>query len=109
MSDTELFEMIPGSADLRCLPKPVIEMRDVAKALAKRDREARATLVKRRRRAGLTQSDVDRVFGMPDGWTREIESYDSDPTLSDLRRYEAIVTMAEYAETPNRGFGGGDS
>lgn len=73
-----------------------MEMREVAKALARRDREARSILVKRRRHAGITQSDVDRLFGMPDGWARGIESYDSDPTLSDLRRYEAAIVMAEY-------------
>lgn len=76
----------------------MIEMRTVAKALARRDREARTNLVKRRRRAGLTHARIDEAFGMPAGWAREIESYDSDPTLSDLRRYEAIIVLAEYTE-----------
>lgn len=71
------------------------EMREIAKMLARRDREAQARLVKRRRRAGLLQSDIDRAFGFPDGWTNDLEAYDSDPTLSDLRRYEAYIMLIE--------------
>lgn len=78
----------------------MIEMRTVAKALARRDREAMATLIKRRRRSGLTLAGIDQAFGMPSGWAREIESYDADPTLSDLRRYEALIVLAEYTEPP---------
>lgn len=71
------------------------EMRAIAKDLARRDREARTALVKRRRAAGLKQSDIDEAFGFPEGWTRSIEAYDSDPVLSDLRRYEAYIILAE--------------
>jgi len=71
------------------------EMREIAKTLARRDREAMSALIRRRRDAGLKQSDIDRAFGFPDGWTREIEKYDSDPVLSDLRRYEAYIIFTE--------------
>lgn len=84
----------------------MIEMREVSKALARRDREAKAILIKRRRRAGLTHASMDEAFGMPAGWAREIESYDSDPKLSDLRRYEALIVMAEYTEPAGSSSGG---
>lgn len=75
------------------------EMRVIAKMLARRDREAKTALVKRRRAAGLKQSDIDAAFGFPDGWTRKIEAYWSDPSMSDMRRYEAIIAVAEGAPT----------
>lgn len=71
------------------------EMRKIAKALARRDRESLSLLVKRRRRAGLKQADIDSAFGFPDGWTHELEAYDSDPSMSDMRRYEAFITLTE--------------
>lgn len=67
--------------------------------LARRDREAQRTLVERRRAAGLRQSDIDRAFGFPDGWAHSVEAYDSDPSLSDRRRYEAIITLHEQGPT----------
>lgn len=79
------------------------EMREIAKALARRDREGKASLVQRRRRAGLKQADIDRAFGFPAGWAKRLEAYDSDPTLSDLRRYEACIILAEGRDqTTNR-------
>lgn len=77
------------------VPGEPAEMRTVAKALARRDRERKAVLVKRRRRCGLKLSDIDKAFGFASGWAKDLESYDSDPTLSDLRRYEAIITLRE--------------
>jgi hypothetical protein len=71
------------------------DMRAIAKCLAGEDREAKAALVHRRREAGLKQSDIDEALGVPDGWTHDIEAYDSDPSLSDMRRYEAYVTYIE--------------
>ncbi|WP_406245828.1 hypothetical protein ACI7YT_12370 [Microbacterium sp. M] len=71
------------------------EMREIAKLLARRDREGKTALVQRRRRAGLKQSEIDRAFGFLAGWTKRLEAYDSDPTLSDLRRYEAYIILAE--------------
>ncbi len=38
---------------------------------------------------------MDSALGLPSGSTAELESYDSDPTLSELRRYEALIILAE--------------
>jgi len=71
------------------------EMREIAKMLAGRDRDAKSALVVRRREAGLKQEEIDLALGWPRGWTKSLEAYDSDPTMSDMRRYEAIITVAE--------------
>lgn len=70
-------------------------MKQISKDLARRDREMKSALVSRRRSSGLSQADIDRAFGFTPGWTAGIEAYDSDPTLSDLRRYEAIIISRE--------------
>jgi predicted transcriptional regulator len=64
-----------------------------AKALAASDREHMRTLVKLRRKAKATQADIAELLGVPIGWVTDIEAYDSDPRLSDLRRYQNIVTQ----------------
>lgn len=76
-------------------PDPYRAMREAAKNYAERDRKNKSKLVKHRRDAGLTQSDVDTALGMPEGWTRDIEAYDSDPRLSELRLYENYVMFVK--------------
>lgn len=71
------------------------QMREVSKMLAGRDRDEKIALISRRRAAGLKQEEIDLALGWPRGWTHTLESYDSDPTMSDMSRYEAIITVAE--------------
>lgn len=68
------------------------DLREISRDLSRRDREHKRELVQMRRDAGLTQADVDTAIGLEPGWTRALEAYDSDPFISELRRYEAYVT-----------------
>lgn len=77
---------------------PEATMRSIAKDLAAKDREYKSQLVARRRRVGLTQASIDAAYGFPEGTTKELEAYDSDPTLSQLRRYEAFIILTEFQE-----------
>lgn len=73
----------------------ISELRHISKHLAQRDRTAKAALVERRRKTGLTQGAIDGALGLPEGSTRELEVYDSDPRASELRRYEALIRLVE--------------
>lgn len=77
---------------------PEATMRNIAKELAGKDREHKSQLVARRRRVGLTQAAIDEAYGFPEGTTKALEAYDSDPTLSELRRYEAFIMLTELQE-----------
>lgn len=59
--------------------------------LARADRNHRRHLVSKRREFGLTQSDVAQRLGVRVGWVRRIEAYDSDPRMSDMRRYQCAI------------------
>lgn len=78
---------------------PEATMRSIAKELAGNDREHKSQLVARRRRVGLTQAAIDEAYGLPEGSTKALEAYDSDPTLSELRRYEAFIMLTELEES----------
>lgn len=69
-------------------------MRGISKDLAARDRSSKTALIELRRVVGLKQEEIDLALGWPRGWTHDIEAYDSDPTMSDMRRYEAIIMFA---------------
>lgn len=71
------------------------ELRHISKHLAQRDRTAKSALVERRRKSGLTQSAIDGALGLPEGSTKELEAYDSDPRVSELRRYESLIRLVE--------------
>lgn len=79
------------------LPEPA--MRSIARELAGKDREYKSKLVARRRRVGLTQAAIDEAYGLPEGSTRKLEAYYSDPTLSELRRYEAFIIFTEQEQS----------
>lgn len=70
-------------------------LREISKELSARDRAAKSALIVRRRNSLLTQLAMDKALGLPSGSTKELEAYDSDPTLSELRRYEALIILAE--------------
>jgi ribosome-binding protein aMBF1 (putative translation factor) len=63
----------------------------MSKRLARHDRNHRRMLVIERRLRGLSQADVAKRLGVRTSWVRRIEQYDSDPRLSELRRYERAV------------------
>lgn len=70
-------------------------IRIMSKELAAADREMIRDLVQARRDNGLSQRDVANVLGVEESWVTDIERYDSDPRLSELRRYtNAIYTAA---------------
>lgn len=73
-------------------------VREMSKELAASDRRMMMDLIYLRRDYGLTQRDVANVLGVGEAWVREIEQYDSDPRLSELRRY----TNAIYAAAVNK-------
>jgi DNA-binding XRE family transcriptional regulator len=78
-----------------------------SKRLAAADREFRTKLVEHRRAAGLTQQDVATFLGAPLEEVVELERYDSDPLISELRRYSnavgALVTHEVAADEPQEG------
>jgi predicted transcriptional regulator len=67
-------------------------VREMSKRLAGEDREHMRALIARRRQLGLTQGDIALRLGVSLEWVHDIEKYDSDPRLSELRRYETAVT-----------------
>lgn len=62
-----------------------------AKVLAREDRELRASLVRARREAGLTQREVAERMGVSQQQVNKLERYDADPRLSTLQRYANAV------------------
>jgi transcriptional regulator with XRE-family HTH domain len=73
-----------------------------AKALAKNDYKLLADLVQVRKSRGLSQSDIAERLGISQQAVSKLESYDSDPRLSTVRRYalavEALVAHAVEAD-----------
>lgn len=70
-------------------------VREMAMRLARYDRNHKANIISKRRSLGLTQADVANRLGVRTGWVRRIERYDSDPRLSELRRYECAIYTYE--------------
>lgn len=62
--------------------------------LARYDRNRRRDLVRERRDRGLTQKDIAKRLGVSVRWVNRMERYDSDPRLSEMRRYQCAI----YAE-----------
>lgn len=62
-----------------------------AKVLARENREMRSALVRIRREAGLTQSDVAERMGVTQQAVHKLERYDADPRLSTVERYANAV------------------
>jgi predicted transcriptional regulator len=67
-------------------------IRRMSARFAAYDRERKSRLIYKRRDAGLTQADVARIMGVRKRWVEKFERYDSDPRLSEVRRYEVAVT-----------------
>lgn len=59
--------------------------------LARYDRNVRTDLIRKRRERGLTQKDIAKRLGVSVRWVNRIERYDSDPRLSELRRYKCAI------------------
>lgn len=59
--------------------------------LARYDRNMRTDLVRKRRERGLTQKDIAKRLGVSVRWVNRMERYDSDPRLSELRRYKCAI------------------
>ena len=68
-----------------------------AKILARNDYKLMSDLVKVRQSNGLSQDDVAHILGISQQAVSKLESYDSDPKLSTLRRYAlAIGALVEH-------------
>ena len=70
----------------------------VATALAEADLRLMYALVERRRSLGLTQAQVAERLGWSTATVARLERYDSDPRLSQVRRY-ALAVDAAYTHT----------
>lgn len=64
-----------------------------ATALADQDLRLKAAMVAARREHGLTQAQVAERMGVHEKDVAALERYDSDPTLSLLRRYALAVEV----------------
>lgn len=62
--------------------------------LARYDRNMRRDLVHERRERGLTQKEIADRLGVSVRWINKMERYDSDPRMSEMRRYKCAI----YAE-----------
>lgn len=69
-------------------------VREMSFRMARYDRNMRRELVRVRQERGLTQKDVAKRLGTTVRWVKRIESYDSDPRMSEMRRYKCSI----YAE-----------
>lgn len=75
-----------------------------AKTLAKSDYKLLADLVKVRKENQLDQGDVAAILGISQQAISKLESYDSDPKLSTLRRYaNAIGAFVEHTVVADKG------
>jgi predicted transcriptional regulator len=72
-------------------------VREMAKRLSGEDREHMRSLIDARRQRGLTQGDIAMRLDVPLSWVFEIEKYDSDPRISELRRYETAVLAEDIS------------
>lgn len=75
-----------------------------ATALAKNDYRLIAQLVSVRRLRGLSQSEVAARLGISQQAISKLESHDSDPRLSTIRRYaNAVEALVAHAVEADRG------
>lgn len=75
-----------------------------AKLLAGEHRQMRATLIRLREEAGLTQAEVGALVGVSQQAINKFERYDADPKLSTLRRYaNAVGAIIEHRVTVDVG------
>lgn len=75
-----------------------------AKMLAKNDYKLLAELVQIRVDRGLTQADVAERLGISQQAVSKLESYDSDPRLSTIRRYAgSIEALVSHLVEPDSG------
>lgn len=73
-------------------------VRELSMRYARYDRNLKADLVKARRQRNLTQKDVAKLLGVPTRWVKKIERYDSDPRMSELRRYRCAIFSTPLPE-----------
>lgn len=66
-------------------------IRDMSFRLARYDRNIRKDLIEKRRSLGLSQKDIAKRLGVSTRWVNRIERYDSDPRLSEMRRYKCAI------------------
>lgn len=64
-----------------------------AKSMATEDRALKSTLIAARRDIGFTQADIAVMMGVDVEEIYEFERYDSDPTMSFVRRYANMVEV----------------
>lgn len=76
---------------LRRVAASLSPIRARAKVLARENQEMRASLVRVRRQAGLSQADVAEMLGVTQQAVNKLERYDADPRLSTLERYANAV------------------
>ena len=75
-----------------------------AKVLAKNDYRLIADLVEIRKMRGLSQQALAARLGISQQAVSKIESHDSDPRLSTIRRYaNAVEALIAHAVEPDRG------
>jgi DNA-binding XRE family transcriptional regulator len=75
-----------------------------AKMLAKNDYKLLADLVQVRIDKGLSQADVAERLGISQQAVSKLESYDSDPRLSTIRRYaHAVEALVAHVVEPDSG------
>ncbi|MDJ1113805.1 helix-turn-helix domain-containing protein [Microbacterium dauci] len=76
---------------LRRVAASLNPVRARAKVLARENREMRTALIRIRREANLSQSDVAERLGVSQQAIHKLERYDADPRLSTLERYANAV------------------
>ena len=75
-----------------------------AKSLARNDYKLLTDLVAVRKKNGFSQDDVAALLDITQQAVSKLESYDSDPKLSTLRRYaHAIGAVVEHKVAPDDG------
>jgi DNA-binding XRE family transcriptional regulator len=78
-----------------------------ATALAESDDQMRYALIRARKDAGLTQSDVAEALGIKQSSVAAFERHDNDPRLSTIRRYALAVGALVRHEVTCDAWGGG--
>ncbi len=73
------------------MPEDVELLRARARSLAQTHEDFKASLVEMRKRHGLTQPQVAELLGVSQAAISKFESYDSNPTLSSIRRYALAI------------------
>jgi transcriptional regulator with XRE-family HTH domain len=82
---------IDTAYNLWVVSNDVEAIRDRAGDLARTYQDFKAALVEMRERHGLTQEEVGRRLGISQEAVSKFESYDSNPTLANVRRYALAI------------------